>query len=277
MKKTSLLWIIAFIITLAAAYYQRKTGPSYPLKTEVVLDGQIYVFNLKRSHGGKEDCTIVLEIPSEDIRGVLVYRRFPTNDEWKEIELTRDKENLFGQLPIQPPAGKLEYYIVLQKGDDSVSFPVEHTVVIRFKGAVPKSILFTHVLLMFLTMLLSTMAGLMALTKHPRQKTYGLIAFFLLLAGGMILGPVVQKYAFGELWTGVPLGWDLTDNKTLIAFIFWMIAVLGNRKKDRPGLTILAAVVLLVIFSIPHSMFGSELNYETGEMIQGIIFLPVYN
>ncbi len=38
----------------------------------------------------------------------------------------------------------------------------------------------------------------------------------LLLVGGMILGPVVQKYAFGVFWTGVPWGWDLTDNKTLV-------------------------------------------------------------
>ena len=39
----------------------------------------------------------------------------------------------------------------------------------------------------------------------------------LLAVGGFILGPLVQNYAFGELWTGVPFGWDLTDNKTLIA------------------------------------------------------------
>jgi hypothetical protein len=41
----------------------------------------------------------------------------------------------------------------------------------------------------------------------------------------MILGPVVQYYAFGEFWTGVPFGWDLTDNKTLVAVIFWALAV----------------------------------------------------
>ena len=50
----------------------------------------------------------------------------------------------------------------------------------------------------------------------------------LLFAGGMILGPVVQNFAFGELWTSVPFSWDLTDNKTLVAFTFWIIAVTGN-------------------------------------------------
>jgi len=86
-----------------------------------------------------------------------------------------------------------------------------------------------------------------------------------------VLGPVVQYYAFGDLWTGIPFGWDLTDNKTLIAGIFWALAVIMNRKKERPLYTILAAVVLLLVYSIPHSMFGSELNYETGSVTQGVI------
>jgi len=38
------------------------------------------------------------------------------------------------------------------------------------------------------------------------------------------LGPLVQLNAFGDLWTGWPFGGDWTDNKTLFAFIFWVIA-----------------------------------------------------
>ena len=93
----------------------------------------------------------------------------------------------------------------------------------------------------------------------------------LFIVGGMILGPIVQYYAFGELWTGIPFGWDLTDNKTLIALLFWILAVVMNRKKERPLYTSLAAIMLLVVFSIPHSLFGSELNYATGQVTQGII------
>ena len=121
-------------------------------------------------------------------------------------------------------------------------------------------------------MLLSTLTGLMAIGKHKSYKKYGVITFIFLFIGGMILGPIVQYHAFGEAWTGVPLGWDLTDNKTLIAVIFWAIAVFANRRKERPGLSILAAVVLLLVYSIPHSVFGSELDYETGEVVQGIIY-----
>jgi len=44
-----------------------------------------------------------------------------------------------------------------------------------------------------------------------------------------------------------------------------------NRKSEKPFYTILAAVMLLIVFSIPHSLFGSELNYSTGQVTQGII------
>jgi len=37
--------------------------------------------------------------------------------------------------------------------------------------------------------------------------------------------------------------------------------------------SILAAVVLLVIFSIPHSLFGSELDYSSGQVTQGLIII----
>ena len=33
--KTSLYWILAIVITLSAAYYQRKTGPTYPKQIEI--------------------------------------------------------------------------------------------------------------------------------------------------------------------------------------------------------------------------------------------------
>jgi hypothetical protein len=87
----------------------------------------------------------------------------------------------------------------------------------------------------------------------------------------LIMGPLVQKYAFNELWTGVPYGWDLTDNKTLIAFLAWLIAYWVSRKQESRIAIIAAMVVTIVIFSIPHSLFGSQLDPATGKIIQGTI------
>ena len=183
-----------------------------------------------------------------------------------------EEKGLFADIPQQPPAGKLQYYIEVTDNSGTRELLKEQPVVIRFKGAVPGSILLPHILIMFIAMMFSTAAGLAAVFRMPVFKKYGIWTLILLAAGGMILGPLVQKYAFGALWTGIPFGWDLTDNKTLIAFIFWILAVLLNRKKDKPLVTVLAAFILLLVYSIPHSLFGSELDYSSNQVIQGFIF-----
>jgi hypothetical protein len=80
--------------------------------------------------------------------------------------------------------------------------------------------------------------------------------------GGFVLGPLVQKLAFGTWWAGVPLGWDLTDNKTLIAMVIWIAALAAGRKgRGARGWILAASVLMLVVFLIPHSLMGSELKY----------------
>ena len=289
MKKFT-LWFLAIVITLVAAYYQRKTGPTYPKAVYITVNDSVYEVTLIRSLGLDERPEVKLKIADTSVNAKLFYKRFKTTDKYsvsefrykvypvnsflmnKVFKITEEK-GFFAEIPQQPPAGKLQYYIEVTDSKGTSSLLKESPIVIRFKGTVPSYILTPHILFMFLAMLFSTLAGLLAITKHPLFRKYTLWTLVLLFAGGMILGPLVQKYAFGELWTGVPFGWDLTDNKTLIAFIFWIIAVVMNRKKEKPFYTILAAVVLLLIFSIPHSMFGSELDYASGEVTQGIIML----
>jgi len=96
------------------------------------------------------------------------------------------------------------------------------------------------------------------------QEGLGLGVGYVLVGsvGQFILGPLVQKYAFGIFWSGFPLGTDLTDNKTVIMFFFWIVALAAGRKGRPARLAVLAAsVVTLVIYLIPHSLFGSELKY----------------
>jgi uncharacterized membrane protein len=181
-----------------------------------------------------------------------------------------EEKGLFADIPQQPEAGKLEYYIEVTDNKGTKTYFRESPVVIRFKGSVPGFVLIPHVLFMFVAMLFSTLAGLMSIFKHASYKKYAVSTLVLFIIGGMILGPFVQWYAFGDFWTGVPFGWDLTDNKTLIALVFWILAVWQNRKQDKPMYVALAAIVLLLVYSIPHSLFGSQLNYESGEVTQGL-------
>ncbi|MBP6978759.1 MAG: hypothetical protein KBB71_10640, partial [Lentimicrobiaceae bacterium] len=139
---------------------------------------------------------------------------------------------------------------------------ITEPVILRYKGAVPGWILIIHIIVIFSAMLLSTRTGMEAFFRRPRVVPYTWWTIILLLVGGMILGPVVQKYAFGAFWTGWPIGHDLTDNKTAIAFIFWLIAFIQQlRKRNSRIWVIIAAIVLIIAFIIPHSTWGSELDY----------------
>lgn len=287
MKKT-ILWSLAFIITVAAAIYQRHTGPTYPKELDVILNNKKYELKLVRSLALNERAEVKLDIDDPTVKAKLFFKRFKSDEEYqvtdfsykvypvnsyllnKIFSITEDK-GLFAEVPQQPAAGKLQYYIELTDASGTRTYLKETPVVIRFKGGVPAFILVPHILCMFIAMLLSTLAGLMAMLKFPLYKKYAIWTLALFIIGGMILGPVVQYYAFGDLWTGIPFGWDLTDNKTLIALIFWILAVVMNRKSDKPAYTILAALVLLLVFSIPHSLFGSQLDYTSGQVTQGII------
>jgi len=47
--KKFILWLLAFIITIAAAVYQRHTGPTYPKEVNVTLNDKVYDLKLVRS------------------------------------------------------------------------------------------------------------------------------------------------------------------------------------------------------------------------------------
>ena len=272
MKKFKIvaIWVFGLIITLSAAVYQRMTGPTYPFKTTVSLGESTYDLDFIRSGSISQDAQIMLHIEDPEVEAKLYYRKFPTNDEFAIADFSRENKSLVAHLAEQSMSGIVAHYVEWKWGDEVETIPQQ---IIRFKGDVPDFILVPHVLFMFLTMFLSNVSGLLAAFNFSQFKKVAVFTFWSLVLGGMILGPVVQKYAFDELWAGVPFGWDLTDNKTLIAFIFWLIAFMMNRKNPSRTWTIIAAVVTMIIFAIPHSMFGSELDPETGKIIQGFIML----
>jgi len=285
--KKFILWSLAFVITIAAAVYQRHTGPTYPKELNVTLNNKLYELKLVRSLALDEKPEVKIAVTDTSVKARLFYKRLNSKEEYQVNEFTYkvypvksflinkifkiyDDKGLFASVPQQPPAGKIQYYFEITDSRGTQTYFKDSPVVIRFKGGVPAYILVPHILLMFMAMLFSTLAGLMSLVREPKYKLYAIWTLILFTAGGMILGPIVQLDAFGDLWTGIPFGWDLTDNKTLIALAFWILAVMMNRKKDRPVYTAIAALVLLLVFSIPHSLFGSQLDYTTGQVTQGL-------
>jgi len=263
MKKSIWLWLLATILTLALAYFQRISGPTYPVDGKIQLAGETIHYSFDRSHGGEGDHAVEINIDDETICAELYWKRYKTNDNWKSVVMTKQDGKIFASLPHQPPAGKLIYHVMIQKDREIVTVPENGEVVIRFKGDVPAAILIPHIIFIFAAMLLSTRTGLEYFNEEPNYKKLVLTTYIFLFLGGMIFGPITQLYAFGDLWTGFPFGYDLTDNKTLIAFIGWTIALIAVFKSKNPGRWIIfASILMFIIFLIPHSLFGSELDYS---------------
>ena len=258
-----LLWIVAFLITAASAVYQRRTGPTYPVRGKVVLDETIVSYRLLRSHEVGQGAPIRLTVPDTTVTGYIRYRWFEMpGEELEMIPLKRQDDALIAQLPERPPAGKIMYFVYLEKGGEKYSLSADEPVVIRYKGGVPTAVLIPHVILMFLAMLLSTRAGLEALDAEGKFRRYMAWTIVLFFISGFILGPIIQKFAFGAYWTGVPFGTDLTDNKTLIAMLGWVAAWIQTRRGQHGrGWVVFASVLMLVVYLVPHSLLGSELKY----------------
>lgn len=259
MNKT-LLWILAVLITVSGAYYTRKTGPTKPVTGTVSLVNEEIRYQLIRSYNQPEDAPVKIKVENENISGSIVYKRTPSNDSWTEKELVRSNGYLTAYIPQQPPAGKVMYQIMLKAENEKVKL-TENPIVIRFRGDVPAWAMIPHILFMFAAMLLSTRAGLAAIFKE-KTYTFTILTLLTLVAGGLIFGPIVQKFAFGDYWTGWPFGTDLTDNKTALAVLFWAWAMVKVYKnKYHRGWVFVAAVVLLLIYMVPHSLMGSEIDF----------------
>lgn len=272
-QKKVLFWVLAVAVSLSAMVYQRMTGPTYPKKHEISYQNEIFSFGLPRSNNGRPgDYPVEVQLP-DGFSAKLIWRLFPSETPWDTLVMARQGDMLSAKLPHQPPAGKIEYHLELKADGLVIDLHDGENVVIRFRGDVPAWALIPHVLMMILTVIWSTATIIFALANIPSYKKLVGFTIIFLIIGGFILGPIVQKYSFGQFWTGWPLGEDLTDNKVLVALLAFLAAWFLRMKSYGRWLAILAAVVMLAVYLIPHSMNGSELDVESGEVVTGSLLL----
>ncbi len=267
--------LIAFIAMYGMARYQRRTGPTWPIPVQETLAGSEISGELIRTQPGADDARVALSVDSADVEGEVVWRRYPTKEEWGRLQMVREevdgKTELAAYLPNQAAAAKLEYSVRLWKGSDERTLPHGDTAVIRYRDEVPAWVLVPHVITMFLTLWIVFRAALGALLGETAVRRFIPSILGFLIFGGFFLGPLVQKYAFDDWWTGWPFGTDWTDNKTLAALIAWALAWWLCKKwpQIQRAAVLGATAVMIVVYLIPHSMGGSELDWETMEIETG--------
>ena len=275
-KSTSVLfWVLAVIITLLISVYQRMTGPTYSVRGNEDFNGKEISYKLIRSQTVNKTIPVTITAADPTITAFLSYKRYKADEPWTEKVMKRDGDELTAQIPAEDRyAAKVEYTVRVVSGTESFLLKNGTSIVARFKGAVPAIWLILHILFMVFSIIFALRTGFEALHKDGKWDKLVTWTLGITCVGGLILGPIVQKYAFDAYWTGWPFGNDLTDNKSLLAFIFWLVA-LGYQiwYRERKFMAIAAAVVLLVVYMIPHSVLGSELDYETGVVNTGMVLL----
>lgn len=264
-KISIILWIIAFVLTLLIAYFQYITGPTHPINSIEHLNGEIVRYKLPRSSdNSSKNISISIRTKKENTRALLSFRRLNSNDKWEEKEMKRDGYRLITEITTQPCAGKVEYKIKVVYNNKELELNKGKSIIIRFKGKVPKIFLMIHIIFMFFGIIFSIRTGMEVLRKDGNYAWMITCTFVMVLFGGMVFGPIVQKYAFNDWWTGFPIGKDLTDNKILIIVILWALAFF--LKKKSKWWAFVATVLMLIVYLIPHSAHGSELDYRTGKI-----------
>ncbi|MGD8895221.1 MAG: hypothetical protein PVJ73_04220 [Acidobacteriota bacterium] len=256
-----LLWAAALAVTLTAAAWQWWTDPTPPREGEVVISGTTVRYSFLRSGVVGEPLRVAIAAPA-DLSGTLRWRPHPGDEPFGGITMLHDGEELFGLLPPQPPGGQLEYSVVLAGPSGLTRIPEEGPVVMRYRGRVPRVLFLSHVVFIFLSMLIGVRAGLGALWTLPDTFFLSRVTLASITIGGMILGPIVQKFALDAFWASWPLGDEPIGTKTLVLWLAWVAAVVAvaatRDKTDRFARTLVvaAAAVTVVVFFLPPALHG---------------------
>lgn len=274
------LWALAAVLAVACFLYQDTTGPTYPLEGTVDTAKGPVSFTFLRSETLGTDLKIMLREPvPAGVTGSVRYRRYRSNDQWKTVPMrpgefefsrrgTTSKVKGVGvELPaLDKRAGKYEYFVVIDDGSGKpFSVTGDKPVYARYKGDVPMPVLLVHILTIFASMAFALRTVMEALRPKGEYRWMIWATLLSLIAGGFIMGPIVQYYAFGVLWSGVPFGFDWTDNKVLVELVFWVFALVMNTgKRSAKWPVYLAGAVTLLVYFIPHSIFGSEYDFTKG-------------
>jgi hypothetical protein len=255
------LWVVAVVVVLAVAAWQRMSDTTRPTRSKIVVSGQTMTYRLLRVGPSGEPIRVTITAP-EDVSGNLRWRPYPGDGPFESFTMLRDGDQVVGFLPAQSPGTQLEYSLVLAGPSGLTRIPEEGSVVLHVRGSVPALVLFPHVAILFLSMVVGVRAGLGAAWALPDTSRLSKLTLLGLTIGGMILGPIVLKLAAGSFWTGWPIGGDWRANSAVVMWLVWVVATLAahaaHDATDRFARTTVigAALVMILVSLVPRGLYS---------------------
>ena len=265
----AVLWAVACVVTVAAGVWQWHRGASGPQRGEVKISGQRVSYQLPSRGTAGEPLRVTVGVAPE-VAGTVRWRHSQGEEPFQALTMLRDDDVLVSLLPAQPAGGWIEYELVLFGAFGLARIPSDEPVQVRSWGRASPLVVLPYLAAALLSVLFGVRAGLAAGFERPEARLLTWIAAACVTVCGVILGPLVQRSAFGAYWTGWPLGADVVDHKALVVWLAWIVAAVtmvpARGAADRFARTVVtvAAAALVAVAFLPDGLHVSRLP-EPGE------------
>ena len=223
-----------------------------------------------------------------DIKEVRVFYKKVRTEEFKKSVMlrTKDGSTYADYLPGLSKGERWFYYIEAEDTTGNIlSIPErvkeeerQINFYVTFEGTADRILFISHIVLAITAVILwihSVFYAVNYLITKERHNIrlafcsvlYGTTSFFVF---AFPVGGYIAHQVFGQAWSGAPFGWDITDNKSLITFLYYVILIYlmkgefyelevgkGNVISDNnfSYLVILGIILTIVVYNIPHSYF----------------------
>jgi hypothetical protein len=182
------------------------------------------------------DSPFGLEIKDKGVK--LYYSTDGKNYKAIVMEPNDDEYEYSAKIPGQLPGTKISYFIsVTDKDDRDTQLPkyapynIYSFTVVTTRGNADISLLALHVFFIVGAIFFVIAAAFYSVRYiikgvgfNRSIQTAG-IATGMIFVGGFPLGFIIAYQVFGTPWTGIPFGWDITDNKTLVILLYFTLSL----------------------------------------------------
>ncbi|MEA2030035.1 MAG: hypothetical protein U9N55_00345 [candidate division Zixibacteria bacterium] len=281
--------IVALLLTLTLLYVARENSRGRPEFYTHTENGYTFEFNTVPKITEHKSDRLSLKITGPFEPGIKAIFRQSLLEQDKNTNLAKygtaplSVEDsaagiFYAQTTAGDKGGRTWYYFEIRDNVGglraSLRMPNGEPFMLKYIGEVPSVALFFHILFMFATVffaILGALYGFDLVRNRTNAHQFAMIFFITTVSaflGCYPFGFMMNHYAFGTIWEGVPFGTDATDNKTQLLFVYLVFITLssiGSLTRGKIGRNIFSLrtlgwfgigsfFVLLGIYLIPHSI-----------------------